>query len=405
MDNHPIPQDVTGFQFKLIGNMTVKQFAYLAVGGVLAVVSFHVPTNGSFFILVGKYLFMVLFALTAVALAFLPFEGRPLDTMIINFVKALFRPNQYIFQKTGGHLAFLHFTPTVALAQTATGGYAPKVAPAAQPRHDAKEQQLQALLQSIHSQTPGSQTPYDEKEAQFMRLVTGAQTAPQPTPKSPPPMPAPAIAVTPPPPPAPEPPPPPASEAPAVSDRLHTVLSNVTPPKTPTLPPLPAAPLPEPQPAMPPPTEATSEPVPAAAPQPVPALQQQPAMPQAPEQASPAAPITADAARELGLPHLPDSPNLILGIIKDSRGNVLSNVLVEVKDEAGNPVRAFKTNALGQFASATMLQNGTYIVDFEDPKGEHAFTSARLVADGTILQPLVITSTDAREELRRSLFG
>ena len=35
MDNHPIPQDITGFQFKLIGDMTIKQFAYVA-GGVIA---------------------------------------------------------------------------------------------------------------------------------------------------------------------------------------------------------------------------------------------------------------------------------------------------------------------------------------------------------------------------------
>ena len=36
MDNHPIPQDVTGFQFRLIGDMTIKQFAYLAGGMILA---------------------------------------------------------------------------------------------------------------------------------------------------------------------------------------------------------------------------------------------------------------------------------------------------------------------------------------------------------------------------------
>ncbi|EKD47460.1 MAG: hypothetical protein ACD_66C00049G0001, partial [uncultured bacterium] len=28
MEQHPVPQNVTGFQFKLIGDITLKQFAY-----------------------------------------------------------------------------------------------------------------------------------------------------------------------------------------------------------------------------------------------------------------------------------------------------------------------------------------------------------------------------------------
>ena len=43
MENHPIPQDITGFQFKLIGDMTIKQFAYLAAGTVFAWIIFSLP--------------------------------------------------------------------------------------------------------------------------------------------------------------------------------------------------------------------------------------------------------------------------------------------------------------------------------------------------------------------------
>src|SRR3989338_4380812 len=32
MDAHPVPQDVNSFQFRLIGDMTIKQFTYLASG-------------------------------------------------------------------------------------------------------------------------------------------------------------------------------------------------------------------------------------------------------------------------------------------------------------------------------------------------------------------------------------
>ena len=100
----------------------------------------------------------------------------------------------------------------------------------------------------------------------------------------------------------------------------------------------------------------------------------------------------------------PEAPNVIMGIIKDPRGNPLSNILVEVKDSEGNPVRAFKTNGLGQFASATPLSNGVYTINFEDPKNEHKFDTVQFEATGEIILPLEVVSVDAREELRRELF-
>jgi len=91
--------------------------------------------------------------------------------------------------------------------------------------------------------------------------------------------------------------------------------------------------------------------------------------------------------------------------VKDSRGNVLPNILIEVKDNNNNPVRAFKTNALGQFASATPLLNGTYTVTFEDSAKVHTFDIVEIVAKGEIMQPIEIISLDKREELRKELFG
>ena len=108
---------------------------------------------------------------------------------------------------------------------------------------------------------------------------------------------------------------------------------------------------------------------------------------------------------KFGLPIAPDVPNLITGIIKDSRGNILSNILVEIKDKDGNPVRAFKTNNLGQFASATPLLNGVYTLIFEDPEEKHNFDRVEITVSGEIVLPIEIISTDAREELRKELFG
>jgi hypothetical protein len=104
MENHPIPQDVTGFQFKLIGNMTVKQFAYLATGCIFAIILYYAPV----FLLL-KLFFIPLFAGSGAALAFLPIDGRPLDVMVSQLIKALVSPNQYVYRKVGTHFAFTDF--------------------------------------------------------------------------------------------------------------------------------------------------------------------------------------------------------------------------------------------------------------------------------------------------------
>jgi len=83
----------------------------------------------------------------------------------------------------------------------------------------------------------------------------------------------------------------------------------------------------------------------------------------------------------------------------------LPGILVEIKDEEGNPVRAFKTNGLGQFASATPVANGTYTIEFEDPKGSNKFDAISIIAKGEIMEPLEVISEDEREDLRKMLFS
>jgi len=107
----------------------------------------------------------------------------------------------------------------------------------------------------------------------------------------------------------------------------------------------------------------------------------------------------------VGTPFVGDAANLISGIVKDPRGNVLPNILIEVKDKDGNPVRAFKTNPLGQFASATPVINGIYTITFEDPNVKQRFDTVELQAEGEVMQPLEVISIDAREDLRKELFG
>jgi hypothetical protein len=115
--------------------------------------------------------------------------------------------------------------------------------------------------------------------------------------------------------------------------------------------------------------------------------------------------VSQAGTKKVGLPHIPDTPNVVVGIVKDPRGNVLPNILVEVKDKDENPVRAFKTNPLGQFASATPLSTGMYTIELEDPKKQHTFNVIQITANNQIMLPIEIISQDAREELRKQLFN
>ena len=133
MENHPIPQDITGFQFKLIGDMTIKQFAYLAAGIVLGWLSFAMAP----FMLI-KIPLAVFFIVSGFAAAFFPIAGRPLDTMIINYIKDLFTPTQYVYEKIGSKMWFPQTQPlTHGLNQTTAA------------KSQAPDEKLRAYLQSI----------------------------------------------------------------------------------------------------------------------------------------------------------------------------------------------------------------------------------------------------------------
>src|SRR5690348_10559922 len=94
IEGHPIPQDITGFQFRIIGDLTIKQFAYLAVGLLLAWIVFAIP-----FPLFIKIPFAILFAGTGILFAFIPIQGRPADTMLLLFLRAVLHANAYSYDK------------------------------------------------------------------------------------------------------------------------------------------------------------------------------------------------------------------------------------------------------------------------------------------------------------------
>ncbi len=355
MENHPIPQDVTGFKFRLIGSITVKQFLYILGAGALCGVFFIMPI--SFLI---KWPAIMVIASLGAGLAFLPIEGRPMDVMLINFLKALPAENRYIFRKKGAE-ALLHDYFIPQQMQKAPAGPTPA-------QKDSRKQLL--LNQLVRKNTSYK---VDAEERDQLNAISGIFNDTQ----------TPVTGM---------------SSIDTGSPQEDTKPSVIVRPPTHSSPEPIKADAYTPAPAQ--------EPV---AEQPMPAPVETPAIPVPQETVSmpstPAVSVAPENQIASGFPQIPDTPNVVLGIVKDARGKVLPNIIVEVIDTTGNPVRAFKTNALGQFSSATPLPAGNYQILLEDIRRIHEFSPIDIEMNNEIFQPLEIISTDQREKLRQELFG
>jgi hypothetical protein len=322
MENHPIPQDVTGFQFKLIGNMTVKQFAYLATGIIFAGILWQLPVN--FFI---KFPFCAFSAILGIGLAYFPISGRPMDLMIGNYIKALFRPTQFIYEKVGGQIYFPNNAPTI-IPRSVT-----------QYKSDFNpfpKDKLKTYLESLDNK---KKNKVDEKENNLLLSISNLATSNS------------------------------LRQSGSAPDlNIQQLISQ--------------------QPI------AVTQPIQQVVPL---------TKPETPMKIATPAPRMFNKA--VGTLSIPDSPNLVTGITRDARGNALPNILVEIRDREGNPIRAFRTNEFGRFASATPLANGTYAIEFEDPRAQNKFEQIVITTTGQIILPIEAVSIDAREELRKSLFA
>jgi len=95
IQQHPLPQDISSYRFRLIGDMTIKQFASLGVSIVLAIVVYSLPLPFFF-----KYPLSFIFIVLGVGMAFIPVQGRSLDVWIIAFIRSIYSPTQYVWKKS-----------------------------------------------------------------------------------------------------------------------------------------------------------------------------------------------------------------------------------------------------------------------------------------------------------------
>lgn len=453
MEQHPVPQNVTTFQFRLIGDMTIKQFGYLAGGIIAAYISYKLPLPFFF-----TWPLAVAAGLLGFGLAFVPIEERPMDIWIASFFRNTYSPTQWVWSReaksssTGqktipGKLPasvaqtapvhhasaleqissiFLAWLRPVAAAPKPTPKTAPAVSPAtivhAQTSQPAAHQpatlithtttgdsravshdfpNLFGWLDSFFRDKPGTsmgQPAYSFTDAfassQKPSPIAGKPATPAPQPSKPqPPMTA-----------APQPRPAAAPQTGPIQQAVHddklvslqTQLSDMMRERER---------LEKELITMKQKAEELSH-IPQAPPPPM----RQAAVLHASPQSGPTVRIIAPgAAKNAGLPRLTTFPNIVTGIVKDQYGNLLPGMLITVRDRDDIPLRALKTNRLGQFAASTPLPDATYIVEIEDPKGGFVFDKAQIQLNGSVAPPIEVTAKSQkqleRDRLAKEIFG
>lgn len=488
MQQHPIPQNVMQVEFQLVGNLTLRQFGYLAAGGMITFMIYLLPFSDLL-----KWPLLLSVAVFFAALVWLPFNDITLDRWIVAFFRAINSPTKRIWRKEVKALSVFSRTYAHDLLRTA--------APVTTDRS-----KLESFLKSLSESAPKSDLDLAEQAyLESLPFEAGNPPPPPPPPILGPERAAP-VAVAPPPP-----PPPPTPEVPPeprvveedltrpvplltaikpvitvhmpgknlyvkkvgttlVNRSLHSLASlegtivlpvrgektfqlsselrerlypaqtiesvgeaGLNPPPPPpmgyTSTPVPATPdlapvtdvkkiadqlaaeaaaasktleqAPPKEPAPPAPAQLTPPPpppAPASAPA-APTTKLKPSpdrstekkdLPSAAPKVKLSTPVGQPTQLAVGkmAPPAATVPNVIVGLVRDSRGLLLTDVVIVVKDEEGEPVRALKSNKVGQFAISTALPNGHYAIDFE--KDGVQFDTIAVNLEGQIFRPIEV---------------
>lgn len=417
MDQHPIPRQITTFEFKLIGFMTLKQFMYIAVGAGVAYITyalFPIP-------FINIMLAVLVFA-AAAAFAFLPIMDRPMEVWIKNLLKRIQNPTQYFYQKQNEPLYFLkdlYFLadPHHMLAHIESKEKLAKYLAMTRqkPKPNYRKREIGQLIQEPSDALKQNVVPSNVVAAMAQQsppeaVSSGVAQTPI-TPMSTEPT-GPVITIKPPVAPVTVAEPSPVVTATPASQASSPALQQQTPPEIKIEPATPQTPVSSSPVVVPPPVVVNKapqeqKPEPHAKPEPqivAPAPQTLPPSPQPYMQTHivqepPATPAMSGSIR-IQSPHKPVpsviSPTepFLMGVIKTAKRIPLPGVMVYMKDVAGNPVRLMKTNPHGVFATFNPVSTGTYVLEVRDPNGTYYFDTMNIAVRDTNPIPVEVYSKE-----------
>lgn len=347
---HPIPQQISSYQFRLVGDMTLKQFFQLAGGALLSLLIYATGLHPLI-----KWPLILFFALSGVALAFLPFEDRPLDKWVLAFFKSIYSPTIYTWQKGAKKRVFYQEEAVVPNDKI--------VAPQG-------EKALNAYLNTRADQKSGPLGKLEAAETSFLSRIASLFGGPHAVPVSTPQAGQPMAAST-----------PQAIQQPTNSSPKPSAKSEIKIPET--------------------------EFIRIAGQKPQKQEQEKPVTQKSEQNATQVNPLMRGGALsenaqgaqfsvEAAPPMPPSQPNTVVGQVMDAEGKIVEGAILEIKDIAGRPVRAVKTNKLGHFLIVTPLSDGTYEIETE--KEGLNFEPVKFEASGSIIPPIAIRSQNAMDK-------
>ena len=350
MQQHPVPQNVTQYQFRLVGDMTLKQFLELAGGMVVAYLFF--ASNLLFFI---KWPLALGSLLLGVGLAFFPIEERPLDVWIINFLKSIYAPTRFVWQKTTKLPDLFSFkahdivekktstktvkAPTLPVQPTPTTDYSEDEL--------AKLKSLESLLTSAKPTTNKAQSKPNNQELKTKsqkptisvrklstsKVIFDAQK-PLPT-----------------------------------QNKTAATIKTATKPSTQSR------------------SEAETPPLASGVGTPHKATISKDIFVSNPTVTTQKLTATGET-ENIKLPASPKKPNIVVGMAIDKEGAIVSGAIIEIINSDGISARAIKANSLGQFYISTPLPPGKYVLEVE--KDGFTFPRQSLTINNKLISPILL---------------
>lgn len=308
--------------------MTLKQFFQIAGGALISLLFYS--TNLPVLI---KWPLILFFAMLGVALAFLPFQERPLEAWIMAFFKSVYSPTIFTWNKSVQGLSFYRDDVSAPKENVVSPG------------GDAK---LQEYLSNTAATAEKPARSLEINEVSFLSRLAGLFSFYQK------PATHPQSVVT------------PITSAPEIQKQIL----------------IPQTPIPTMQRQQNPAKLVTEE-----TGQKTGGLSTFSVSPSSFSKSSEGL-TAAEFSAEAAPPGPPTTPNTIVGQVLNTQGGIIEGAILEVKDMSGRPLRALKSNKLGHFLVVTPLQNGKYEIITE--KDDYGFKPITFEAIGGIIPPIAI---------------
>lgn len=343
MEQHPIPQQISSYQFKLVGDMTLKQFFQVAGGVIIGLIFYSTPLHP-----IIKWPLILFFAGLGAAMAFLPFQERPLEKWIIAFFRSIYTPTLYTWKKTEKTPTFYTETAITPVVTSVINEKAPTEKNTTE--LDEAEKDFLSKVKSLWNVSSTAQS------------VPAVQTANSTT-QSPAPLSTNPVLFT-----------------SSPSDVSSTPIQKIES--------LPVTPISVPQQV---PTVITKSAPKLVVQETSLTNKQQIEISEIEAQKLEEKEITSNLV-EFSIDAAPPSPpiaiNTIVGQVMDQDRKIIEGAILEIKDSTGRPVRALKSNKAGHFIIVTPLTNGKYEVTIE--KEGFRFDPVSFDADGKMIPPIAI---------------